>query len=133
MNTPLWCLVIVTFIPMILSFIGGYFRNTELGSVDNKHPRQQAAQLTGTGARVYAAQANAWEALAMFTVAVMVAQMAGVGGGAAAASAAMLFVAVRVLHLVFYIANQDILRSLSFVVGAGCCIWLIYLAAAAQA
>lgn len=128
MTTPFWCLVAVTFFPIVLAWIGGYYRQTSLGSVDNKHPREQCAQLTGPGARAVAAQGNAWEALAMFTVAVMIAHFAGVGGGATAANAAMLFVVTRVLHAIFYITDQDKLRSLSFIVGVGCCIWLIYLA-----
>ena len=72
MTTPLWCLVIVAILPFVLSFSGGYFRMRQLGSIDNKHPRLQAAKLEGVGARAYAAQANAWEALAYFMAAVVV-------------------------------------------------------------
>ena len=72
MTTPLWCLFAVSFFPLMLSFVSGYFRNKEFGTVDNKYPRQQSAQLTGPGARAVAAQGNAWEALAMFTVAVRI-------------------------------------------------------------
>lgn len=51
MSTPLWCLVIVALLPYVLSFTGGYFRLRQFGGVDNKHPRQQIAQLEGVGAR----------------------------------------------------------------------------------
>jgi uncharacterized MAPEG superfamily protein len=129
MTTPLWCLAVVTFFPMILSVVSGYYRNKEFGNVDNRNPRQQSAQLTGPGARAVAAQGNAWEALAMFTVAVMAVSLSGVATGSSAANASLLFVAVRVLHAVFYIADQDKLRSVSFLVGAGCCIYLLVLAA----
>ena len=128
MTTPLWCLVFVTFLPIVYAWIAGYFKNKEFGSVDNKNPRQQGAQLEGPGARAVAAQANAWEALAIFTPAVLVAHVVGVGSGSAAAYAALLFVLARVLHGAFYLIDKDVLRSLSWLVGMGCCIYLFYLA-----
>ena len=68
MTLSLWCLVIVAVLPYVLAGVGGYFRRTNLGTVDNDNPRGQAALLEGAGARAYAAQANAWEALALFLV-----------------------------------------------------------------
>ena len=87
MTTPLWCLVIVAFIPLILAGVGGYLRLQQLGKVDNKHPRTQALELTGAAARTLAAQANAWEATALFTVSVVIAHLAGADEAAAPASA----------------------------------------------
>ena len=52
---------------MYLAGVGGYFRQANLGAVDNENPRTQAALLEGAGARAYAAQANAWEAVALFS------------------------------------------------------------------
>lgn len=130
MTTPLWCLLIVAFMPFPLAVFGGYLRISQLGRLDNQHPRQQIGELKGLGARVYAAQANAWEALALFTVAVVTAHLAG-ANAADSANAAMLFVAARVLHAVFYLANLATLRSLIMFVGVGSCIWLFVLAASA--
>jgi len=130
MTTPFWCLLIAMLLPIVLSMTGGYFRMREFGTLDNKHPRLQAAKLEGTGARVYAAQQNAWEAFAMFTAAVAVAHMAG-ADPARSATAALLFIAARVGHAVFYIANVDWARSLIFFVAIGSCIWLFVLAAQA--
>jgi uncharacterized MAPEG superfamily protein len=48
---------------------------------------------------------------------------------AASSIAALVFVAARVLHAVFYILDQDKLRGLAFIVGLGCCIRLFLLAA----
>jgi uncharacterized MAPEG superfamily protein len=122
MSTPLWCLVIVALLPYVLSFTGGYFRMRQLGAVDNKHPRQQIPKLEGVGARAYAAQANAWEALGFFTAAVVVLHLANpeAARGATAANLSLAFLATRILHPIFYLANQDILRSVVFLVGLGC-------------
>jgi uncharacterized MAPEG superfamily protein len=129
-TTPLWCLVVVSFLPYALSFLGGYYRTRQLGRLDNKYPRQQAAQLQGIGARVYAAQANAWEALGFFTAVLVVLHLANreAAASVSAGYASLGFAATRVLHAGFYLANLDALRSLSFVVGIGCAIWLLSLA-----
>jgi uncharacterized MAPEG superfamily protein len=130
MTVPFWCLLAAVEIPYLLSFTGAAFRNRELGSVDNRNPRLQAQQLTGAGARCYAAQQNAWEALAVFTAAVAVAHLAG-ADPERSATAALVFIVARVLHAVFYLADQDKLRSLVWIVGFGSCIWLFVLAAGA--
>jgi uncharacterized MAPEG superfamily protein len=127
MTTPFWCLLAAVVLPYLLAFTGASYRKRELGSVDNRNPRLQVQQLTGTGARCYAAQQNAWEALAVFTAAVTVAHLAGADAGKSAI-AALVFIAARVLHAVCYIADQDKLRSLAFITGFGCCIWLFVLA-----
>jgi len=129
-TTPLWCLVIVAFLPYPLSFLGGYFRARQFGRVDNKHPRQQQALLEGPGARVLGAQANAWEALGVFTAAVVVLHLANpdAARSSTAANVSIAFVAARIVHAICYVANLDILRSLVFFVGIVCAVWLIVLA-----
>lgn len=130
MTTPLWCLVLVAFLPYLLAFTGSYFKMQQFGKLDNKSPRQQAAQLEGIGARAAAAQANAWEALAVFTVAVVVLHLANpeAARSATAANLSLVFLAMRVAHPLFYLANIDIARSLTFMVDMGCAVWLIALA-----
>lgn len=130
MTTPLWCLVLVAFLPYLLAFTGSYFKMQQFGKLDNKNPRQQAAQLEGIGARAAAAQANAWEALAVFTVAVVVLHLANpeAARSATAANLSLVFLAMRVAHPLFYLANIDIARSLTFMVDMGCAVWLIALA-----
>jgi uncharacterized MAPEG superfamily protein len=130
MTTPFWCLLIAVFIPFVLAMTGGYFKSQQFDAVDNNNPRAQSAQLEGAGARAVAAQQNAWEALAMFTPAVAVAHMAG-ADPSSSTTAALLFVAARVLHAGFYIADLAPLRSVSFLVASGSCIWLFVLAARA--
>lgn len=128
MTTPFWCLLVVVFLPYVLAGVGGYLRGKEFGIADNKNPRAQAAQLQGTGARAYAAQANAWEATTVFTAAVVVAHLAGVPA-ASAAPWTIAFVVARVAHPVFYILDQEKLRSFSFLAGFVCVIALFVKAA----
>jgi len=129
-TTPLWCLVIVALLPYPLAFLGGYFKTRQFGTIDNKHPRQQTLELEGAGARAAAAQANAWEALAFFTAVVGVLSFASpeAARGATAANLSLGFLATRVLHPIFYLANLDILRSIVFLVGIVCAIGLLWIA-----
>lgn len=128
MTTPFWCLFVAAMLPIAISWINGYHRNQQLGTIDNKQPRVQASQLQGVGARGVAAQQNAWEALVIFACAVFVAHLSG-ATGQAATTASLVFIVARILHLVFYLADKDALRSLSFIVGLGCCIWLFLMGA----
>lgn len=131
MTTALWCLLVLSLLPFLLSFAGAYFRTRQLGSLDNKNPRQQAARLEGAGARAYAAQANAWEALGFFTAVAAVLHLANpeAARSATAANLSLLFLATRIAHPLVYIANLDTLRSLVFLVGLVCGIGLLWIAA----
>ena len=77
MTTPFWCLAIACFLPYVWAPFGVAARKQQLGSVDNKYPRLQQVQLTGRGARAMGAHQNAFEALATFAPAVIVAHLAG--------------------------------------------------------
>lgn len=129
MTTPFWCLFATVLIPYVLAGLGAAQRKAQLGAIDNKNWRvSQLPKLEGVGARVYSAQANAWEAVALFTAAVVVAHLAG-ASPRLSAIASLVFVAARILHAVLYLADLDKLRTLTFLVAWGCCIWLFLLAA----
>ena len=130
MTVPLWCLAIACFLPYVWAPFIVSARASQLGSIDNKNPRAQQAQLTGRGARAVGAHKNAFEALAVFAPAVLVAHVAG-ADPLWAARLAETFVAVRVLHGVFYLADLDLLRSSAFAVGMACAVGLFALAARA--
>lgn len=124
MSIALWTLVVLIALPLLLAGVGGYFKKQQLGSVDNNNPRQQSAQLSGAGARAVAAQANAWEALAIYTATLVLAFQLQVGVDILNTAGLIVLVA-RVIHAVAYIADVAIVRSLAFVVGLGGCIWVI--------
>lgn len=128
MQTVIACLLIVTFMPMICAWIGGYHRYKQFnGQVDNKTPRIQASKLEGAGHRAYAAQQNCWEALAVFSAGLLALHMSGVAL-ATVATACIVFVLLRAAYIACYLANQDMLRSTVFIGGFGICIYFFYLA-----
>ena len=128
MTGLLWCLVYATFLPIVWGIAGGTFRARAPEGFDNNTPRRQAASLTGVGERLYGAQQNAWEALAMFTPAVFVATITGVEGSAATTTG-LVFCVARTLHGLAYATNLATLRSLIWFVGVGATIYLFVLAA----
>ena len=125
MTTPFWCLFIACVIPNVLAPLGGYFKSKQFGSVDNKNPRAQSAALEGAGARAAAAQMNAWEALAIFTPAVVVNHLSG-GDPGTSATLALVWVGARILHAIFYIADIDKARSVVFLVAFASAIALFF-------
>jgi uncharacterized MAPEG superfamily protein len=131
MNTVIGSLLIMCILPLTCAWIAGYHRQKQLGSVDNKEPRSQALQLTGAGARAVAAQGNTWEALAVFSAAILAVFISGVDLESIT-TPVMVFVALRIAYIPVYIGNIDKLRSLIFLVGYGICIYLIYLALSAH-
>ncbi|MFP8875176.1 MAG: MAPEG family protein [Myxococcota bacterium] len=126
MTIPFWCLFAGCLIPFLLSASSGYFRVQQFGSADNKNPRAQQAALEGKGARLVAAQKNAWEALAIFTAAVAVNSLHGHGEGWLSGVLALVWLGARILHPIFYVYDLDKLRSLIFVVGFACSLALFF-------
>ncbi|AFJ03099.1 putative membrane protein [Methylophaga frappieri] len=109
-------LFIVSLLPMTLAIIGGYLRFRQFDQFDNHHPRQQQTKLSGLAARIYAAQQNAWESLIFYAVACLLAFISSIDLDTLS-YAALLFLACRILHPVFYALNQASFRSLVFMVG----------------
>jgi len=75
---PFLCLAIVLLMPYVLATYGAYYRKKSFGMLDNANPRAQAAQLDAYGARIYAAQQNAWEAATLFSASVLAATVTSV-------------------------------------------------------
>jgi uncharacterized MAPEG superfamily protein len=130
MNNVLVALLILTLAPIVCAWIGGYYRRSQLGSIDNKEPRTQSLQLTGAGARAVAAQGNSWEALALYSAAVLALVIAGVDLNTVATHA-LIIAALRVVYVPLYIMNIDMLRSLAFLGSFGLCMYFFYLAISA--
>lgn len=120
MTIPHLCLLIVAMLP---------FPWTMLAKVsnryDNRAPRAYLAKLDGWRARAHAAHQNAWEALAMFTAAIVVAGQAG-GSSVWINWLAITFVITRVLHGALYVANLAPLRSLVWFIGLICVVAMFF-------
>jgi uncharacterized MAPEG superfamily protein len=113
MTISLWCLLIAVLLPYVWLGPAISARKEQFGNADNKQPRAQVAKLEGKGARAYAAHQNAFEALALFTPAVLVAHVAHADPTLSGALAGA-WVLFRILHGVFYLADIDRARSAVF-------------------
>lgn len=127
MKIAIICLNILILLPFVLTWVTAYFRKSQLGSIDNNNPRAQYSQMQGVGARLVAAQANTWEAIIFFMASILSVYLAGVDPKYIAIPC-ILFVIARVMFIIAYAANQGVLRSLIFIVGAMCCFYMFYLA-----
>jgi uncharacterized MAPEG superfamily protein len=120
-----WCILIAAVLPYIWVSIA----KTSGKGMDNRDPRGWIAKQTHPRVhRGNAAQLNAFEAFAPFAAGVLMAQAAGVDAGRIS-MLAMVFVACRVLHGLFYLADKHLLRSLSWTGGIGCVVALMVQAA----
>jgi uncharacterized MAPEG superfamily protein len=131
MTVPMWCLLAGLFLPYIWAGASIPFRLKQFGNVGLSRPREQGNQLTEAGHGAWGAQANAWEALAVFTVANLIAFMVGLDPAGNWSLAAMIWVIARLFHGIFYIANIPVLRVFCFVGGVAMSLWIIFMAATA--
>lgn len=127
MPIALIVLVGVAFVPYLLAAMGGYMKIKQLGYLDNHHPRQQSDELQGAAARTIAAQANAWEALGLYSATIVAVSLAGVPLEALSVPA-LIFGASRVAHPLLYITNVALLRSIVVVAGVASCFYMVWLA-----
>ncbi|MBT7372194.1 MAG: hypothetical protein HN816_16205 [Gammaproteobacteria bacterium] len=128
MTIPMWCMLAGLILPYVWHGASVPFRLKQFDAIDAAKPREQADRLTDAGYGAWGAQLNAWEALAVFTVANVIAFMGGVDPAGNWSLAAIIWVAVRFLHGVFYIANIPPLRILCFTTGLAMSIWIIAMA-----
>lgn len=130
MTNVLISLLILTLLPITCSWVSGYYRSRQLGSIDNKEPRAQSLSLTGAGSRAVAAQANSWEALGLYSAALLALVISGVNLESIATQATVL-AALRIAYVPLYIMDIDKLRSMAFIGSFGICIYFFYLAISA--
>ena len=121
-----WCILIAALLPYALAGIA----KTSAPGYNNRNPRAWLAKQTGNYRvqRANAAHLNAFEAFAPFAAAVLMAQAAGVDAGRIALLA-LAFVAMRIAHAAFYLADVQLARSLSWLGGFACVMALMVMAA----
>lgn len=123
--TAYWCVLIAALLPYVWVAIA----KTAAPRYDNRDPRGwMARQDRPRTVRANAAQLNAFEAFAPFAAGVVLAQLAGVSAERIALLA-IVFVALRLAHGVFYLANVHAMRSLVWFGGFACVLGLLALAA----
>jgi uncharacterized MAPEG superfamily protein len=125
MKTAIIVLFFLCAIPYVFAVISHYCRKKQFGKFDNQYPREQSAHLQGIGARAVAAQQNSWEALAVYSAALLAVVASGLDVKYLAEAAIIVLVG-RILHGIFYLLNLDKLRSLVFIVAIAPCFYLFY-------
>ena len=126
MSIAYWCILVTALLPYLWVFIAK--RSGE--RYNNRNPRAWIAKQEGNYKvqRANAAHLNGFEAFPAFVAGVLMAQLDGVPEEAVT-PLALGFVAARVLHGVFYLADKQSLRSLVWLLGMLCAVALMVLAA----
>ena len=122
MSIAFWCILVAAILPYPIVILAKSKRG-----YDNRAPREQLAQAEGFRKRANWAQFNAFEAFPPFAAAIIIAHLQQVPQ-ATADMLALSFVAMRVLHAVFYVLDKPTLRSLAWFAGFACVIGLFVLA-----
>lgn len=125
MTIALWCVlagILLPYVWTIAAKLQGRFAVR-----DNRNPREFLEHLAGPAKRAHWAQQNSFEALPGFIAAVLVAQHLHAAQHSIDLLA-LTWVAMRVLHGVFYIANMATLRSTVWFVGVACVVALFVIA-----
>ncbi len=116
MTIQIASLLIGCLIPILWSAALLPYRQRQLGRVDYEQPRLQANQLTGRGAAAWGAQMNAWEALAIFTVANASGFFARLEPEGLWEALCIIWVVARLAHGFCYLYNKVRLRITCFLV-----------------
>lgn len=124
MTLALWCLLVAALLPIACAGIAKW----GFQGFDNNNPREWLARQQGWRARAHAAQLNSWEALAIFSAAVLTAHVAHAPQGTVDALA-LGFIVARLAYVACYLADQASLRSVVWMVGLGLSIALFVVAA----
>jgi uncharacterized MAPEG superfamily protein len=107
MTIAIWCILIAGTLPYVaFGFVKG---------LDPHQPRAGVVGLEGRAARAYGAQLNGFETFPIFAAAVIVSHVVG-GPSMTANILAVVYVLLRIGHMVAYIADRQPLRSAAFTV-----------------
>ena len=105
MTIAIWCILIAATLPYVaFSFVKG---------IDANQPRYHVGDLAGQSLRAYGAHLNGLETFPWFASAVIVAHMIG-GPSRIVDILAVVYVLVRIGHMVAYLADRQPLRSAAF-------------------
>jgi len=114
MTLAYWCILAAGILPYILITLA----KAGAPNFDNVAPRVFVEHLQGWRKRAYWAHLNAFEAFPLFAAAVIIAHLLGTHQKLID-ELALAFIAARILHGIFYIANWAALRSLIWFLGFG--------------
>jgi uncharacterized MAPEG superfamily protein len=116
-----WMILVAAVLPFLTVYVAKADR-----SFDNGAPRAWLDQQQGYRQRADWAHRNHFEAFPPFAAAVILAQMAGAAQGWVNLLA-VAFILLRLAYTAVYIAGYGTLRSILFIMGFGCVVWLFVL------
>jgi len=114
-----WCVLIAALLPIAcagLAKSGRLNMPRREGGYDNVNPREWLARQTDWRARANGAQANSFEALPFFIGAVIIAHQLG-AHQARLDILAFLFIVLRMLYIMMYVAGMGTARSIVWSLG----------------
>lgn len=119
MTIALWCVLIAGLMPIAFAGVA------KVGdkSFNNRRPREWYQTVTGYRKRAWWAQQNSLEAFPLFAAAVLVAHITGASQPLVDALA-IFFIAFRIAYGICYLADVHLARSLMWLGGLVCCVWL---------
>ena len=120
MTIAYWCILAAIMMPYVLAPIGQLPGITYEGF---RAPRARWESFTGWRLRANSAHLNGFEVLPGFAAAVIIAHLSSVSQGTID-TLALIFIATRILHAVFYIFGFAILRTIAWVSGLACIVAL---------
>ncbi|MBP0597614.1 MAPEG family protein [Herbaspirillum sp. LeCh32-8] len=119
-----WCILIAGLLPFFTVAIAKWGKR----DFDNSEPRAWLEKQTGLRRRADYAHRNHLEAFPFFAAGVLVAQQVGAAQGSID-TAAMLFIAARVLYTALYLTDKPSARSAVWILGLLCVLALFAIAA----
>lgn len=113
MSIAYWCVLAAAILPYIWIVAA---KSSKPG-LDNDAPRNFLSKLDGWAQRAHWAHVNSFEAFPAFAAAVIIASLVGNIEQSTLDALALVFIASRALHGIFYISNHSTLRSLVWFIG----------------
>lgn len=123
MSTLIICLFIAAILPYLVKLPMAYAMY-KTGGYNNQYPRAQQAALQGFGARAVAAHQNSFEALLIFSIAVLTALITN-NVSLMVENLAITFILTRIIYLMLYLLNWSSLRSLVWAIGFICSLTIL--------
>lgn len=127
MTITILCVILSGFLPLVAAGLAkfGPPESNSTEPFDNNHPRQWLAKQTGMRARANAAQANTFESLPFFYVAVAIAMIMQ------APQERLDFLAVgyllaRIAFIICYLKDWANLRTLVWTIGLACTVAIFF-------
>lgn len=125
MTTLIVCLIIAVLLPYLVKLPLGYAMARTKGGYNNSYPREQQAALQGFGARSFGAHQNSFEALIIFSTALLTA-IATNHVTQSIEYLAIAFIVLRIIYTGCYLMDFARMRSTVWFLGFLSCLIILF-------